>query len=263
MIDVIIPCYNAEETLVRAVQSVLNQLELGTLWIVDDGSSDNTLALAKQLQSQVPDKIQVEQMPQNGGAAKARNWGALQSEAEFIAFLDADDAYENGALQVAAKIFEFKPETCLVRLALKPVNLEQRYTSHPNFELAWQYMQMTGAGNTVFRRSFFLACGGFPQHQLFRELGGEDGALGIATTQISSVATTFNDVGVLNYCREGMYAERLLNAILFNQQDPNITQEKVAQANQVTKQICQNINTLKTCLNSENVGIKPYHLEWE
>ncbi|HGO5855160.1 TPA: glycosyltransferase family 2 protein [Mannheimia haemolytica] len=263
MIDVIIPCYNAAETLVRAVQSVLNQPELGTLWIVDDGSSDNTLALAKQLQSQVPDKIQVEQMPQNSGVAKARNWGDLQSEAEFIAFLDADDAYENGALQAAEKIFEFKPETSLVRLALKPINLEQRYHSHPNFELAWQYMQMTGAGNTVFRRSFFLACGGFPQHQLFRELGGEDGALGIATTQISSVATTFNDVGVLNYCREGMHAERLLNAILFNQQDLNITQEKVAQANQVTEQICQNINILKTCLDSENIGIKPYHLEWE
>lgn len=263
MIDVIIPCYNAEETLVRAVQSVLNQPELDTLWIVDDGSTDNTFLLAKQLQSQVPDKIRVEQMPQNSGVAKARNWGAMQSETVLIAFLDADDAYENGALQVAAKIFEFKPETCLVRLALKPVNLEQRYSSHPNFELAWQYMQMTGAGNTVFRRSFFLACGGFPQHQLFRELGGEDGALGIATTQISSVATAFNDVGVLHYCREGMHAERLLNAILFNQKDSRITEEKMVQANQVTEQICQNINLLKTCLNSENIGITPYHLEWE
>lgn len=262
MIDVIIPCYNAEETLVRAVQSVLNQPELGTLWIVDDGSSDNTLALAKQLQSQVPDKIQVEQMPQNGGAAKARNWGAMQSEAAFIAFLDADDAYENGALQVAAKIFEFKPETCLVRLALKPVNLEQRYSSHPNFELAWQYMQMTGAGNTVFRRSFFLACGGFPQHQLFRELGGEDGALGIATTQISSVATAFNDVGVLHYCREGMHAERLLNAILFNEKDPNVTEEKVKQANLITENIVNNIRNLQDCLNSKGIGIKPYTLEW-
>lgn len=263
MIDVIIPCYNAAETLVRAVQSVLNQPELGTLWIIDDGSSDNTLALAKQLQSQVPDKIQVEQMPQNSGAAKARNWGALQSEAGFIAFLDADDAYENGALQAAAKIFEFKPETGLVRLALKPINLDQRYRSHPNFELAWQYMQMTGAGNTVFRRSFFLACGGFPQHQLFRELGGEDGALGIATTKISSVATIFNDVGVLNYCREGMHAERLLDAILFNRKDSRITEEKMVQANQVTEQICQNINLLKTCLNSENIGITPYYLEWK
>lgn len=262
MIDVIIPCYNAESTLLRAVQSVLNQPELGTLWLVDDGSTDNTLALAQHLQSQVLDKIRVEKMPQNGGVAKARNWGALQSEAEFIAFLDADDAYENGALQVAEKLFEFKPETALVRLALKPIDLPERYGSHPNFEQAWQYMRMTCGGNVVFRRAFFLACGGFPQHQLFRELGGEDGALGIATTKISSVATAFNDVGVLHYCRDGMHAERLLDAILFNERDPRVTEEKVTQANRVTDNICRQIQTLNQCLNSKNIGIKPYNLEW-
>lgn len=42
MIDVIIPCYNASQTLVRAVQSVLNQPELGTLWLIDDASSETT-----------------------------------------------------------------------------------------------------------------------------------------------------------------------------------------------------------------------------
>ncbi|QLD34215.1 glycosyltransferase family 2 protein [Mannheimia varigena] len=262
MIDVIIPCYNAETTLVRAVQSVLNQPELNLLWLIDDGSTDNTLALAKHLQARVPDKIRVEQMPQNSGVAKARNWGALQSEADLIAFLDADDAYENGALQVAEKIFEFKPETALVRLALKPINLDERYSSHPNFNLAWQHMRMTCGGNVVFRRSFFLACGGFPQNPLFRELGGEDGALGIATTQIASVATAFNDVGVLHYCREGMHAERLLNAILFNEKDSNITEEKIKQANLITENIVNNVRDLQDCLNSKEIGIKPYTLEW-
>lgn len=262
MIDVIIPCYNAETTLVRAVQSVLNQPELNLLWLIDDGSTDNTLALAKHLQARVPDKIRVEQMPQNSGVAKARNWGALQSEADLIAFLDADDAYENGALQVAEKIFEFKPETALVRLALKPINLDERYSSYPNFNLAWQHMRMTCGGNVVFRRSFFLACGGFPQNPLFRELGGEDGALGIATTQIASVATAFNDVGVLHYCREGMHAERLLNAILFNEKDPNITEEKIKQANLITENIVNNVRDLQDCLNSKEIGIKPYTLEW-
>ncbi len=62
MINVIIPCYNAENTLVRAVQSVLNQSGLNLLWLIDDASTDNTLALAKHLQAQVPDKIRVEQM---------------------------------------------------------------------------------------------------------------------------------------------------------------------------------------------------------
>ena len=67
---------------------------------------------------------------------------------------------------------------------------------------------------------------GFPQDDLFRQLGGEDGALGIATTKIAKVATLFNDVGVLHYCRDGMHAERLLDAILFQKAPEEITEEQ-------------------------------------
>lgn len=262
MIDVIIPCYNAESTLQRAVQSALNQPELGTLWIIDDGSTDNTFALAKQFETQVPTTIRVEKMPSNGGVAKARNWGALQSRSEFIAFLDADDAYEPNALHVASGIFHFKPDTALVRLALKPVNLDAHYANHPNFEYAWQVVQMTCASNMVFRRAFFLACGGFPQDQLFREFGGEDGALGIATTRLGYIATAFNDVGVLHFCRKGMHAEYLLDAILYQNSRHAITPEKMAQANAVTDTIYQHVNQLKNCLNNEKIGVHPLTLEW-
>lgn len=262
MIDVIIPCFNAEQTLQRAVQSVLNQPELGILWLVDDGSTDNTLALAESFAAQVPEKIRVEQMPKNGGAAKARNWGALQSQAEFIAFLDADDAYEPNALQVAKAIFSFRPETLLVRLSLKPIGLAERYLSHPDFAQAWQTMEMTGAGNTIFQRAFFLACGGFPQHQLFRQFGGEDGALGIATTLIAPIATAFGDVGVLHYCRNGTHAEHLLDAILFDKKREGITEREISQALQVSEQIRYQIDRLRNGLNSPTIGICPMTLNW-
>lgn len=261
MIDVIIPCYNAEQTLQRAVQSVLDQPELGQLWLVDDASTDNTLALARHFAAQLPQKIRVETMPQNGGVSKVRNWGALQSRAEFIAFLDADDAYQKGALQVAQGIFHFRPETALVRLALQAVGMPERYANHPEFAKAWQVMQMTCGGNMVFRRAFFLACGGFPQDELFRELGGEDGALGIATTQIAQVTTAFEEVGVLHYCREGMHAERLLNALLFGQQDPRITPEKLQQAEQVSAEICRQVQQLSLSLQAPS-GIYPVKLSW-
>lgn len=263
MIDVIIPCYNAEATLQRAVQSALNQPELGTIWIIDDGSTDSTFSLAKQFEAQVPNHIRVEQMPSNGGVAKARNWGALQSRAEFIAFLDADDAYEPKALQVAQTIFQFRPETALVRLAMKPVDLAEHYATHEKFDYAWQVIQMTCASNMVFRRAFFLACGGFPQDQLFRDVGGEDGALGIATTKTSYVATAFNDVGVLHYCRAGMHAEYLLEAILYQKPRADVGAEQMAQANAVTDAICQQINQLRHCLALDHIGIHPLTLEWQ
>ena len=167
LIDVIIPCYNTEHTLVRAVESVLQQNNLGHLWLIDDASTDNTFALALQLAKQYPDRISVEQMPKNSGVAMARNWGAMlsaKSEVDFVAFLDADDAYEPGALEVAAATFHFQLDTSVVRLALKPINLAQRYAEHPNFDQAWQYMRMTCGGNIVFNKAFFLACGGFPTH---------------------------------------------------------------------------------------------------
>ena len=94
LIDVVIPCYNAEQTLVRAVESVLLQGNLGRLWLIDDASTDNTFALALQLAAQYPDRISVEQKPKNSGVAMARNWGAMlsiQSAVDFVAFLDADD----------------------------------------------------------------------------------------------------------------------------------------------------------------------------
>lgn len=261
LIDVIIPCYNAAQTLERAVKSVLNQPHLGTLWLIDDASTDQTLSLAQQFAAQYPEKINVEQMPRNSGVAKTRNWGALQSAAEIIAFLDADDAYEPEALTLASSVFHFRPEIQVLRLALNPVDIAERYSAHPNFDFAWQHMRMTCGGNVVFRRAFFLACGGFPQHQLFRELGGEDGALGIATTQVCQVGTLFNEPGVLHYCRDGMHAERLLDAILFNKTAPNVTPEKMAQAQAVTDKICQQMNMLKCGLNVESFGVIPLVLE--
>ena len=262
MIDVIIPCFNAEKTLMRAVESVLAQSELGTLWLIDDASTDHTLVVAEQLAQAFPKQIKVESLPKNGGVAKARNWGALQSQAEFVAFLDADDAYEPNALQVAQAIFQARDDVSLVRLALNPIDLPARYHEHPNFPQIWQSMRMTCGGNVVFRRAFFLACGGFPQDELFRTFGGEDGALGIATTQSALVATAFDSPGVQHYCRDGMHAERLLDALLFNKLPEGITPEHIAEAEAVTARICQQLHCLKTSLTPAQTGIIPMTITW-
>ena len=262
MIDVIIPCFNAEKTLMRAAESVLAQSELGTLWLIDDASTDHTLVVAEQVAQAFPKQIKVESLPKNGGVAKARNWGALQSQAEFVAFLDADDAYEPNALQVAQAIFQARDDVSLVRLALNPIDLPARYHEHPNFPQIWQSMRMTCGGNVVFRRTFFLACGGFPQDELFRTFGGEDGALGIATTRSALVATAFDSPGVQHYCRDGMHAERLLDALLFNKLPEGITPEHIAEAEAVTARICQQLHCLKTSLTPAQTGIIPMTITW-
>lgn len=92
-VAVIIPCWNAERWIARAIQSVLDQdypnLEL---IVVDDGSSDRSLEIVKGF----GDRLILESGP-NGGPAHARNKGLALSDSEFIQFLDADD-YLEGAL---------------------------------------------------------------------------------------------------------------------------------------------------------------------
>ena len=81
-LDVVIPCYNAAETLRAAAESALKQQKVRTVWLVDDASQDGTQEIMAELAAQYP-AIRYEFLAENGGAAKARNWGALQSTADF------------------------------------------------------------------------------------------------------------------------------------------------------------------------------------
>lgn len=262
-LDVIIPCYNASATLQRAVSSCLQQPELNQLWLIDDASSDDTWVQIQTLQQQYPEQIRACRLPENGGVACARNWGAMQSQADIIAFLDADDAYQAYALQAACICFQKFDYLGVIRLRLQAVDLPERYAQHPDLARVWHILQMTVGGNLLFRRHFFLACGGFPQDGLFRLFGGEDGALGIATTQSSVVGTLFSpdEPAVLHYCREGMHAERLLDAHLFNKHDPRITTEQMAYAQNVTAQIHGSLQQLRQILNVPTCGTMPLLIE--
>jgi peptidoglycan/xylan/chitin deacetylase (PgdA/CDA1 family)/SAM-dependent methyltransferase len=89
-ISVIIPAHNAAETLSETLSSLLSQSSSN--WeaiIVDDGSADETMAIAKGFAEQDP-RIQVVGQPQAGVCA-ARNHGISLSRFDWLLFLDADD----------------------------------------------------------------------------------------------------------------------------------------------------------------------------
>lgn len=265
-IDVIIPCYNAAATLERAVASVLGQTALQHIIIVDDASTDDTVQIAERLQAQNPETIRIERLSQNGGVARARNWGMLVSDADVVGFLDADDAYEANVLGFSHAVMHFRPEIPMLRLGLTPVDLDDKYHQHPRFDYAWRHVEMTVGGNMVFRRDFLLACGGFPQDKLFRQLGGEDVALSLAVLQLTQMGVAFNDVGVDNirvrhYCRPNMHAYRLLDAVLFNAHAQEITQEAQQQADAVTANIVARLQRLQTWLQTEPKGKLPLKVE--
>ena len=93
-ISVVIPVFNVENHLLRAIDSVLCQPEVEELILAEDGSSDKSLKLCLQ-QATMDSRIVVLQHPgnKNKGVAATRNLGIKNARGPYIAFLDADDYY--------------------------------------------------------------------------------------------------------------------------------------------------------------------------
>jgi glycosyltransferase involved in cell wall biosynthesis len=93
-IDVVIPTYDRAELVMRAVESALAQSrQPDAVIVVDDGSTDRT---AEAL-SCFGDAVSCLALPR-GGVAAARNAGVEASKADFVAFLDSDDVWDEGHL---------------------------------------------------------------------------------------------------------------------------------------------------------------------
>lgn len=97
LVSVVIAAFNAEESLDRAVQSALAQTISVEVIIVDDASSDRTVAIAERLMVQ-DSRVRLLVSTANGGPSVARNKGIGAARGEWIAILDADDAFATGRL---------------------------------------------------------------------------------------------------------------------------------------------------------------------
>ena len=91
MIDIIMPCYNAEKYIEETIQSVLRQTEKNfRLICIDDCSKDATYTILQRLADR-DKRITVLKNEENCGIAATRNRGIREGQAEYIAFLDDDD----------------------------------------------------------------------------------------------------------------------------------------------------------------------------
>jgi glycosyltransferase involved in cell wall biosynthesis len=102
LVSLYIPCYNAGKYLDRCLNSIFKQTyPIQTVLVVDDGSKDDTAAIAaKYLQ------VKLIQHQENRGLAAARNTAWQNLETEYIANLDADCVAEPDWLEILMKNFE-------------------------------------------------------------------------------------------------------------------------------------------------------------
>lgn len=89
-LSIIIPIYNAENSIARAIESVLSQdISEFELILVNDGSTDESLSICENIAKKNSKIILINQ--ENSGPAKARNSGIKKSSGGYVTFLDADD----------------------------------------------------------------------------------------------------------------------------------------------------------------------------
>ncbi len=107
-VAVVIPAWNAEQTIARAVQSALSQTEPCHVIVVDDASSDATIATAEETAAAThhTGKFTILRQSKNGGPSAARNRGIDLAQEPWIALLDADDFMT--AKRVATLLMETK-----------------------------------------------------------------------------------------------------------------------------------------------------------
>jgi glycosyltransferase involved in cell wall biosynthesis len=104
-VSTIIPAYNAERTIAQAIDSALSQdYEGHEVVVVNDGSTDSTVAILQKYGSQIQVITQA-----NGGLSVARNAAVRRSTGKYLAFLDADDIWLPGKLKTMVSALERNP----------------------------------------------------------------------------------------------------------------------------------------------------------
>lgn len=109
-VDVVIPVRNGAKTIKKTLLSVLSQIDLpNRIIVVDDGSTDNTVALVSGIGSQLIEVIKTAPI----GVSHARNTGVRASNADLVAFLDADDCWHPSKLRLQIQCLAANPNAAV------------------------------------------------------------------------------------------------------------------------------------------------------
>ena len=130
--SIIIPLYNKEHFIVKTIQSALDQtFKDFEIIVVNDGSTDASLDAISVLKDS---RIKIFTI-KNQGVSHARNFGIEKANADYIAFLDADDLWLNNHLEQIKKLVEDFPNCGLYANAyvkkIGEISLEPHYINIP------------------------------------------------------------------------------------------------------------------------------------
>ncbi len=172
-LSVVMPAYNAERYLNRAIDSILNQtfsdLEL---IIVDDASTDRTWELAKARAAEDA-RIRVYQNDTNLGVAATTNRGIERASAPLIGRMDADDISVPDRFEKQMRTFAANPHYAVLGTYASHTNEDEQVLSlsatGPASEQEYNELRARGeptmvfGGTALFRKDLFESVGGFDE----------------------------------------------------------------------------------------------------
>lgn len=156
-ISVIIPTYNRERRLKKAIDSVLAQTyRYFELIVVDDGSEDNTAQLVANCDADI---VYIRQ--KNKGPAAARNKGIEAARYNMVAFLDSDDWFAEDKLQVQIEAMQENPSYLISHT---------QETWYRNGRILNQKKKHRKNSGNIFRQSLELCAVGMSTVMMHREI---------------------------------------------------------------------------------------------
>lgn len=142
LISAVIPAYNREKTIARAIDSVLAQEHPASeIIVIDDGSKDNTREVVKGYGEKVRYIYQ-----DNAGVAAARNRGVSEAKYEWIAFLDSDDYWLPHHFKHIADVMRVTEEKAVLYFSDIQHNVDARGGSY------WDFCRFRISGRYEFRQ---------------------------------------------------------------------------------------------------------------
>jgi glycosyltransferase involved in cell wall biosynthesis len=176
-VSIITPVHDAAETLERTVASVLAQdFDDWELIIVDDASSDDSLAIAEDAAAADP-RIRVLAQAANAGPSAARNRAIAAARGAYLAFLDADDLWRRDKLSTHVAFFRAQPAVDLSFARVSFFSDCPRRTRHrsrvatspPSLEAVIAENPVCTMSNLVVRREVIDTIGGFDERLVHAE----------------------------------------------------------------------------------------------
>lgn len=110
LIDIIIPCFNEAATIRSSITETIRQLNMSglhfRLTVVDDGSTDDTGHIVKELMGVFADHLHLIQLPSNEGKGAAVKAGIKKTRGAYVFFTDADIPYHLGIIAKCLTLFK-------------------------------------------------------------------------------------------------------------------------------------------------------------